>query len=320
MHSPKGAIGRGLVFVGFAASVGTLYLLYRQFWGAASTEGKWGIAFVSSFAWFFLAFAVLQEYRLARKARHAEASPFFHEILQKCVGGAREEFATSREVQSLVQEICEELANGFSLVSGTRCAACVKVIDQAPDAHETQEPQLSVSTLCRDRKARERRSRGQEITHWLHANTDFLEIFRSLHKPNGRAFFENDLPSRKNYINTSFELYGEPKEPGVPFVRTWIQKRQWPLPYKSTIVAAILPQEFSEKEQLAGFLCLDSTSVRAFSGRYDLPWVLAVATALHPVVWKWIELVYSETGASDAQGSDSDLQARRTPGREGDLH
>lgn len=147
------------------------------------------------------------------------------------------------------------------------------------DASSTR---LSVFTLARDDISGHEREHTATTVHWIDANTDFRRIFEA---PGAAGFFANNLPALHDYQNTSFEVTGQPPQGALQ------RRLYWPLPYKSTIVAPIFSfdRESNESDR-RGFLAVDSSTVRAFSKRYDKSRVQTAARMLFPLVRKWHEL------------------------------
>jgi len=129
--------------------------------------------------------------------------------------------------------------------------------------------------------------------HWLDQNSDFLDMFETINKPKGGTYFANNLPSKYNYSNTSFDMYGgKPRDIQIPLIRGIIRNITWSLPYKSTTGAVIYPIEPSPQiDKLIGFLCIDSGARKVFNKRYDTEFIRDVAGALYPMMYKWSEVV-----------------------------
>jgi hypothetical protein len=178
--------------------------------------------------------------------------------------------------------ICDTLASAFRLATGRRCAVCIKVLDQSLE-RENSLADLSVSTLCRDETSEDRSPREAEVRHWVTANTAFVYPFRSAYPD---AFFSNDLQSLANYANTSFQVWNAPRSTRSRWLR-WLPGG-WPLPYRSTIVAPILPLDSTSPiKSLLGYLAVDSPARHAFAQRYDVDWLGTFSRLLHPMMKLW---------------------------------
>ncbi len=281
--------GWGILFVliGFIGSMVTIVLGVGRFTATASSEGTLGIVVLSFFVLILLLYAVIQEFRYSRKARYAESLAHFNNAYNQCIENTNGEVA-NESILPRLRLVCDQITSAFNMVTATKCSCCIKVLNQDPDEIKVDNPSLEVKTLVRDTNSR--KLRGSEkgtVSHWLNANTDFYEIFKNIRMASGRVFFENDLPSRQNYENTSFEIYGKPSPAKRAFLHNVTASFRWPLPYKSTIVAPIYSDE--APEPLVGFFCIDSSSKDVFFKRYDQEIVCSLACALYPLILKWHE-------------------------------
>ena len=287
MDSPLIVSNRLKDIITLLSSLVTLYLAYLYFYRQATVDARFGLAFLG-ILWIIFIFSIIwQEYRYAKKTRYAEAMLFFDSIYKDCQLGASESINTEKELHLLMQRICNALASAYGMITGTRCSTCVKFLRES----ESGPIRVYVNTALRDRYSEGKRSvKGDTITHWLDANSDFEDIFENFNKPNGKVFFENDLPKRSDYKNTSFQLYGYPKDIRIPILRDIVRNLTWKLPYKSTIVAAIYPSDDLPNKKLVGFLCVDSPSRNVFWERYDTNIMESIGSSLHPTLNKWCEI------------------------------
>lgn len=274
-----------ILLVTVVASLITIVMGVKGFWDPMSRDGRVGLVFFGLLSFLLLGFVAVQEYRFSRKARYAEALNQIHLIYSIC--------SLRSATKALVgdfQNICDHLAQAYGLITGTRCSACLKILNQKMDESQVAEPRPFVTTLCRDANSiPSRQFSDDEITHWLDENTDFEMIFRNLGKPMGRAFLSNNLCRRAGYRNTSFTLYGgEPGYLTIPYLDLLVRYSTWPLPYKSTIVSPILaPGSEGSKPHLLGSLCVDSRSRGVFRERYDIEMMCSIAGALYPLLDQW---------------------------------
>ncbi len=264
--------------VGLAGGFASIWGLLHIYLVRTGSEGKWGMSLLALFALVSFSLAVAQEYRYSRKARYAEAAEFFREAIHICQSS---ELTTVNELTTSASKVCDNLSAAFGMITGTSCAVCIKVIG----ATGATEPQLAVSTLVRDSKSKKRKTDG--ATHWLRANTAFAWVLSDRDRAKTRFFFDNDLPTRRSYQNTSFEIYDKPPEIRFPFFTNKLRRLHWPLPYRSAIVAPIKRSEEADAKDLLGFLCLDSASKGVFVERYDPEWIVSLAFAVYPIVEKW---------------------------------
>jgi len=133
------------------------------------------------------------------------------------------------------------------------------------------------------------RERGRAVDLWIDQNTAFEEVLTAAGTPL-KCFFANYLPWLRGYKNSSFEVYGLPSELPLPMIGDVIRNITWTLPYRSTIVAPIIPspqQATSQEHALSGYLCVDSRSLGVFRRRFDIDVVTGVANCLYDVVHRY---------------------------------
>jgi hypothetical protein len=164
--------------------------------------------------------------------------------------------------------LCEKISHAFSIITATACHVTIKIV-----VFENGRPK--VQTFCRSSKSRF--CSGKKVDHWIDKNTDFLEVFENIGKRSGYFFFSNRLPFLFDYQNTSFEIHGKPSN--NLFMRLW----KWPLPYKSTIVVPICPEN-PTKDDLVGFLCVDSKAIGSFKKEYDVDLLLGVSSGIYNLI------------------------------------
>lgn len=186
----------------------------------------------------------------------------------------------------LIKEVFESLGKGNIRV-------CIKIL--VIDNHKNK---YYLQPLVRDEleemKNDIEKVKAQRFT-WLSDNTCFTDIFiEEKMEIQNDFYFNNNIPSTKNYINTRIvELKRENKYPPKFFI-SWLSTDShlvgnylsilfWNF-YKSTMVTPIFPlktneygtksigsSKFDEKRQsnlnLEGFLCIDSMKYRRFNKR-----------------------------------------------------
>ena len=157
-----------------------------------------------------------------------------------------------------LSQAMDELAKAFSIVTGTSCRACVKMIEISEDIDikKIKTEDIKVKTFCRTTGVKT----GEDL-HPIAYNTDFSELFN---RPDKRWFFGNDLPKLQQTQDYKNSADG------------------WKERYRSTIVWPIRdydPQN-TESPQLLGFLCVDSRSLTPFSEDFDYPLGAMVADVL----------------------------------------
>jgi hypothetical protein len=283
-----------LLLLSIAGSGVTVLVAFQQWYPQAHPDARIAIIFLSVFVILVSAAAVWQEYRYARKARYAEALGYIAQVFTAVNARRSEQMSNVEEVTDLCRIVLNRLGRIFSLVTGTRCSTCIKVVVVRDGSERPQ-----VATLCRDDTSIERETGRSPIEawmsdledpnavqHWIEENTDFAEVFRRAGTPQ-LAYISNDLTAEPFYWNTSFKVYGEPKRTRIPFLRSLT----WPLPYRSTVVVPIGGRDNYRQYKLSGYLCVDSGSRYAFSRRYDVPLLTAAGENLNDLVTRYCELV-----------------------------
>ena len=296
--NPSYIISRLSVWIGIPASGFGIAFAVEKYWNIGSSDARLGLILLAIFAAIFLAWAVFQEFRYSRKARYAESLSILNSALQIGYDGSlkSQNETDPTKITQTVREICNILADAFSLITGTRCAVCVKMLDDSPNATIEDNSPVGVATLCRDYISDRKRNFIPSKPNWLDRNTDFDEMFRTIKNPGGGTFFGNYLPGLYGYNNTSFEFYnGPPTEISVPIIRGIVRRMTWNLPYKSTIGAVIFPTTPKDEDLLAGFLCIDSASSRNFRARYDVDLLRTISAAIYPMIMRWYEIAGSES-------------------------
>jgi hypothetical protein len=194
-------------------------------------------------------------FRLGRKARHAEIISHIREavrlIVEETAHGGKHGLD---EKKATLARAIDEFARAFSILSGSPCRSCVKVVVRNSRKADT----LDVSTFCRNSEEQEAGS-----AHPIKHNTDFNDLYQS---PSQKWFFGNDLPAlaaRGPYGNTN---------------------AGWRTKYLSTVVWPIrrLTNNPQGEPILLGFLCVDCMRTHAFSEEFDYPLGAIVTDALYP--------------------------------------
>lgn len=286
--------------VSFAAGALALWMAFSRWIYEADGELRYAVIFLSVVVFALLALSVYLGFRYARKARYAEA-------LENACAGARtlsEQLSEGRkDLNDSLAELVEEVAESFTLITGTRVSACIKVC-RGPEENPT------VETLCRDRKSHRRygdpragESRGGKVVHHVRSNTDFEYLLRHVNTPEGNYYLCNDLPTEPYYQNTSLSVIDrEPDRTKMPVVSYFFRQYRWPLPYKSTLVVPIKGVS-NGKMVIEGFLCVDSASRGVFDRRHDAVALQAAAEVAYPLLrdWSLTEGQYQTSNALEAQ-------------------
>lgn len=241
---------------------------------------------------------IIREYLTSRKEKYANINHHKHRCihltrdlttyLQENIATADPE-TVKKMVGMALQQIMNELAELYTLLTGTKCRATLKTV-------YSRNGKLYVYAMARDgksadtnkKKDKERQSGNLDP---IEENVDFSYLYDDF-GPNSRCFFCNDLTTKRNYRTSSFKVYGNPPE-NVSIHDRWSQfvrhEKDWPLPYRSTIVWPVQQREsrllpLRDTLGCIGFLAIDSESRNVFREKWDFPIGATISDALfHPL-------------------------------------
>lgn len=266
------------IAVGFPASLVTLYLFAKLCIPELSSEALVAVWGLIIFAMYFLVRSLYLQAVYQPSSKYGECLGILNDAFVEVHKLFRTDFGHDSISTALVA-VCDSTARALSLLSGSNCSVCIKMLFGQEDGGELR---LRAITRARDRISGKRRTPEQEEPqHWLDLNSDFVQISSNMTNPNRRFYFCNRLPFLYNYHNTSFEKYGRPYD-GSWIFGNWIRWWRWPLPYKSTLVVPIY--DVTNKDSLVGFLCADSPSMGAFRLKHNLDLVSGVADGIYNVL------------------------------------
>lgn len=269
-----------------AASIGIIIVVV----GGSNTAKE--LAYVIALLIYFLVllvFSLGSAYSNGMKARYAEALCSIHSSLHDardlyrhlawCSENNHPDGQTKFEKSHVKTEfvrVLTSLAQAFSIVSGVKCRASIKIL-QNPDKSKDFGA-IHVTTLARDigslESCRERDGKEGKL-HLLINNTDFCSIINR----DKSYFICNDVTKSEHYQNSSFKLC-----PEMPKYKSTIV---WPIRYvyKTNEIAT----EGNHDQDIYGFLTIDSFSEKAFNVRYDADLGAVISDSLFPVMhlyWK----------------------------------
>jgi len=210
--------------------------------------------------------------------RYANVVHFFHyvnHIMRDYIATMIREGTTTPLIHEHTSHLDEELQNivtaiadCFWVVTGQRCRCCIKALETKTSPQSSQP--LCVRTIARD-KVSVLHSHDDSVSHAIVNNTDFCNLMYPTQQYH-RGYVANNIPAlflQRAYNNTSI-----PKD-YQPNVNYFQRIRNWPLPYRSTLVVPIryisvfLPPK--EREEAIpshwtywGFLCIDSNHNNVF--------------------------------------------------------
>ncbi len=284
------------LFLGFAGILGFNLNFFNQLYG----ETKIAVIFISIIAFYFFVAHVTTRAKWEKFFNYANLYHYLNEGFKEIHHLHRKDDSNinREEIIQSFKILCTHLADGFGLVTHTKCSVCIKILVEAKTENEDD---LEFETLCRDLRAGARRLKNDEISksngeifHTLENNTAFKEALFN----NENMFLSNKLPMLNNYNNTSDhrDLYG--KQPESQPLRVW----SWDLPYRSTVVVPIIPSHneypYETKESVIGFLCLDSNSWGVFNKEFDGVILKGIADGIYNTLVKFKEVVDREKNSS----------------------
>jgi hypothetical protein len=226
--------------------------------------------------------------KLEKNARYADVIPMLNIAFQELHNAIRRNHADKRMYHEYFEKCCQSLEKVFSRVTGVDCHVCIKMTsftnDQIPSHSKVEKRvnNLEMKTYCRSLHLSNARIQidQSKVSHPITENTDFEDVFMK----KGDCFFCNDLTEKDEYKNSSVK----PQNHGSYFVFPKGTSREhkinnWPLPYRATIVAPILPtvKETSEERIILGMLCVDSKEPNVFNEDLDKHIMIGCADGLY---------------------------------------
>ena len=218
-----------------------------------------------------IALVVVQERRVARRARYAVAAEASHgaeHLIRDAQAGILNANASVKETIPIVRKALTEVARTFTLITGSPCRACIKEVHY-PEAATVAVGadnlrQLTISTLCRD-NAGGPPTPSDEHSHFVSENTDFELLFMKRWKY--RWYHSNDLENENPYKNSN-----------------WTDDA--PRDYRSTCVWPIQKTDDTDdnRHDTLGFLCVDSLDTDIFDSRFDFHIGATIADSLYPLM------------------------------------
>jgi len=211
----------------------------------------------------------------------------------------REDLKTSnpKGLISGLREFCDNLHETFITLNGLQldnpCHVSIKIFIQSSNINYKTPSNVKVKlkTFMRDGRGKGERSNidGKGIDHFVHENTDYLQIFESAgDATRQRYFMSNDLVNYEGYKNSSFKNHYSGSSVTFKYEQAPenIKEREWPLPYRSVITAPICPGISNpnfKNGTFIGFLCCDYEKKHMFS-KEDAEIVLGFSEGLYDVL------------------------------------
>lgn len=211
--------------------------------------------------------------------------------------------ATSDEIKVQCRAVVNKASNAVGIITGRKCSVCIKLIDNNPNVATGDPVSPRALTLCRDDSSRKREMKSSSTDHWIHKNTAFHTLVKTLGTSAPDSFFCNNLVILKGYENTSIPSDWVRRKSRIPLWNTFIQYKHWPLPdYRSAVVFRIVAPpsaDESARADICGFLCLDSPHTYTFR-RDDLSLFASIADCLYQPVKRYSTLKSQNTTETKA--------------------
>ncbi|MEO1113976.1 MAG: hypothetical protein AAFY05_16640 [Pseudomonadota bacterium] len=281
--------------IGFLLIVGLLLGFCFRFLEVSETWSQLIDRIVISLGFFILLFGLVwREISRIRKEKYANIQEDIHGIqhiirdqytilsLMEQISTAETRLLYAQVVSANVQECLNRLASIFTLLSGTKCRASVKMIE--PGASKDKPV---VYTYMRDVDS-ERFCEGDDIARrdagsdLLEDNTDFSHVFG---ESGERWFFCNDLPSQSNYLNSRDGNLSRRNLAGFRGLLNFWRPVDWNLPYRSSIVWPIRQKPMKaipgSEFKFVGFLTIDSRHRGVFDINFDTHLGAGIADSLY---------------------------------------
>ena len=186
---------------------------------------------------------VWREIVFSRKARFAESTKNIH----ACVHSIRDahKFIDKKDKEQTLDSLTKSLdalSVAFSIITGTHCRTCIKIIVVKRSNHDSDNVVVSTETLVRNSSSYSNKNKVTTSSP-ISDNTDFNVIFTDDEK----YYLCNDLTKELSYINSNWPNHPDKR-------RDFISKRTYD--YASTLVLPIRSGGM-EGERDIGFLCID---------------------------------------------------------------
>jgi hypothetical protein len=176
------------------------------------------------------------------------------------------------------EEFCGHIASALRAITGKEVSVCIKLLVNKENG--------SLKTFVRDGASVDRNYNEDNLSHTIDENTSFAHIIKQIGRgkgtgKDGRYFFSNNLPQYKGYINSSFSFYNQETYKDELSKRQ--RKKMWKMPYKSTIVTGIYPnqKQYFRDQYIIGFLCIDSDFIEVFNESIDTAILTGISDGIY---------------------------------------
>jgi hypothetical protein len=226
--------------------------------------------------------------RLEKKSRYAEVIPMLNIAFQELHNAMRRDHLDKKIYHEYFEKCCQGLEKVFTKVTGVECHVCIKATAfpnnqiPSPTRAEKNSGSYQVKTYCRSLQDLSYRVKIDQtsVPHLITENTDFEYIFRK----KDDCFFCNDLAKLEEYKNSSIKLKNHGSCIFFPRGTSFSDKiEKWPLPYRATFVAPILPiiKETKDEHIILGLLCVDCVKPDVFNKELDSHIMIGCADGIY---------------------------------------
>jgi hypothetical protein len=295
--------------IGLLTICGLLVPYVLRFLGASQTWSEYFDRAVVSLGFFILLGGlVFREISRIRKEKYANIQEDLHGIshtardqlslLNSMEGMGKEQIKLQEHiVNQNLQHCLNKFSSIFTLLTGTKCRASIKMIDYSRDRTKPV-----VYTYMRDGDSHQsfvidderRKSNGMDL---LGENSDFQIVFG---EQGERWFFSNDLTTHGGYINSRAPNLRVRNLTGLRAIINIVRPVDWPLPYTSGIVWPIrqmpLRPNVGTSYKLAGYLTIDSAHRGVFRKNFDTHLGAGVADCLYHMLVRQDEVGTTDGG------------------------
>ncbi|MFC2186520.1 hypothetical protein ACFCT7_04310 [Fulvivirgaceae bacterium LMO-SS25] len=267
-----------LIILSIIGSFASIFAYAEYIGPKLNDQGIFGVAIVGIFAFIFFGYSLYLVSKYRNKVRYAEVFEDINIGFAAMHSLDRKDEMTLDDLAVALIGVCDGLSNAFSKINGHKIGVCIKHL-------EFDNGHALVKTLVRDQnsKANNRKTGDADTTkHWLTGNSDFNFIYSKFDDDNvdTTSYVEKRLPIKIDYLNSRLKNW-PPKK--LIIGNNLNRRKQWPLPYRSTIVVPIVPLLADDQNQqaLRGFLCIDSPNESSFYEKVDVNILKGVADGIY---------------------------------------
>jgi hypothetical protein len=262
--------------VGLAAGLIAITGLALNVAKTANVEARIGLSVISFFALWYFGETMYLQATLGRASKYGSALSSVN-LAFSFIHALDSETLTLSQVSAQLNIFCDHVAKAFTTITGAKCSCCIKVLTSRIDEHGVE--RLAADTVFRDTESLHARPIADpRIIHWVEENSDFAYILERFHHGGQRYFLGNRLPFKEGYRNTSFRQHDAESLSRKNAIMRYLQ---WPLLYRSAIVAPICSLLEREKQRVVGFICVDSNRLNVFKRAFDVDLLFGIADGIH---------------------------------------